>query len=237
MKVKGERQAKKGRERGGDTYATLERASINIIAVQLANRHCGILMGIHLDESKTAIGLEARFDNETEVLEQWNKIVLGRIWREVANVAGRLPGGSLGDDHIEAVHTVRREVVMAEGRGGRHAHLRHGLLLGNGRLALLVRPVTADRPGPKPLAIHGAQGLLGLGAVTESDEAVAPGAAGLHVPHDPGFGHRPEGGEGLHKDLVVDFVRQISHKDVEVVGSVLLARRVGLVRPVDADFL
>lgn len=189
MKMRGGNVKQRRRERGGDTYATLEWASINIIAVQLANRHCGILMGIHLDESKTAIGLEARFDNEAKVLEQGNKIVLGRIWREVANVAGRLPGGSLGDDHIEAVHTMRREVVMAEGCGGRHAHLRHGLLLGNRRLALLVRPVTTNRAGPKPLAIHGAQGLLGLGAVTESDEAVAPGAAGLHVPHDSGFGH------------------------------------------------
>lgn len=39
------------------------------------------------------------------------------------------------------------------------------------------------------------------------------------------------------QDFVVNFVAQISNENVEVVRSIFLVRAVGLVSPVDTDFL
>jgi hypothetical protein len=41
----------------------------------------------------------------------------------------------------------------------------------------------------------------------------------------------------LEKDLIVDFVGQVTDEDVEVVGSILLGGVVRLISPVDANFL
>jgi len=41
----------------------------------------------------------------------------------------------------------------------------------------------------------------------------------------------------LEQNLIVDLVRQISDKDVEVLRSVFFASVVGLVSPVDTNFL
>jgi hypothetical protein len=41
----------------------------------------------------------------------------------------------------------------------------------------------------------------------------------------------------LEKNLIIDFVGEIADKDVEVVGGIFLVGGVGLVSPVDADFL
>jgi hypothetical protein len=41
----------------------------------------------------------------------------------------------------------------------------------------------------------------------------------------------------LKKNLIIDFIGQISDEDVEVVRSVFLVRGVGLVGPVDTDLL
>jgi hypothetical protein len=41
----------------------------------------------------------------------------------------------------------------------------------------------------------------------------------------------------LKQDLIINFVREIADKDVEVVRSVLFVGIVGLVGPIDPDFL
>ena len=41
----------------------------------------------------------------------------------------------------------------------------------------------------------------------------------------------------MKQDLIIDFIGQIANKDVEVVRCVFLVGGVGLVGPVDADFL
>lgn len=111
---------------------------------------------------------------------------------------------------------------MAEWSGRRHAHGGHGLLLGDGRLPLLVGPVATDGARTEPFPIHGAEGFLSLLAITERNKSVATRTPRLHVPHYAGFRHRPEGREGLQKDLIVNFVTQITDKDMEMVGGILL---------------
>lgn len=118
-----------------------------------------------------------------------------------------------------------------------HAHRGHCLLLGNGRLALLVSPVAANGTRTKPLSIHRAECSFSIGTITERDETVATRPASLHVPHDAGLRDRAKGGEGLEKHLIIDLIGQIANEDVEVVRGILLRGVVGLVSPVDADFL
>lgn len=195
-------------------------------------------MRIHLDESETAIRLEASLGDIAEVLEQWNEVVLGGVGSEVANVASSLPLRSLGKNGIVRLDALGGElVVLAERTGRGNTHLGHDLLLSERGLTLLVGPVATDSTGAQPLAVHGAESLLGFGAITESNEAVATRAAGLHVPHDTGLGNAAKGGESLEEDLVVHFVRKVTDEDVEVARSVFLASGVGLIGPVHADFL
>ena len=179
-------------------------------------------MGVHLDESKATVGLEASLGDIAEVLEQRNEIVLGGVGGEVANVASGLPSGSLLDHHLVRVCALGREAVVAEGSGRGHAHLSHGLLLGVRGLALLVGPVATDGARAKPLAVHVGESLLSITTVTESDKAVATGATSLHVPHDTSLGDSAKGGEGLEQNLIVDFVAKVADEDVEVVRGVLL---------------
>lgn len=220
-----------------NTYAALEGTAIDVVPVQLADGHGGVLVGIHFDKGETPVGLETGLDDETKVLEQRNNVGLGRVGSQITNVAGSLPGRRLIDNHVVAVDAMSREVVVAVRGGWGHAHLLHCLLLGNGRLALLVGPVAADGTGPEPLAIHGAQGLFGIWALTESNEAIATGAAGLHIPHDASFRDGAKGREGLEKNLVVYFIGKITDKDVEMVRSVFFVAVVRLVGPVDSNFL
>lgn len=163
--------------------------------------------------------------------------MLGSVGSQVTDVASGLPGWGLVDDHVVAVDAMGREVVVAVRRGRGHAHLLHGLLLGHGRLALLVGPVAADSTGAEPLAIHGAEGLLGIRALAEGDEAIATRAAGFHVPHDTGLGNGTKGREGLEENFIIDFIRQIADEDMKMVRSVLLVGAVGLIGPVDANLL
>lgn len=127
--------------------------------------------------------------------------------------------------------------MVTEWSGWCHAHRGHGLLLGNGRLALLVGPVAADGSRAKPLSVHGVESTLSIGAIPESDEAVTTRPARFHVPHDTSLGDGAKGGESLEKDLVVDFIGKIANENVEVVGGVFLGSVVGLVGPVYTDFL
>lgn len=219
------------------TYAALERSAVDVVAIELADGHGGVLVGIHLDEGEASIGLEASLGDIAEVLEQRYEVRLSCVRSEVADVARRLPLGSLLYDHVIALHTVGREMVVAERSGRRHTHGGHGLLLGDGRLALLVCPIAANGTRTKPLAVHGAEGSLGVGAVAEGDKTVAARPTCLHIPHDAGFGDGAKGGEGLEENLVVDLVGQIADEDVEVVRGVFLGGVVGLVGPVDANFL
>lgn len=194
-------------------------------------------MCIHLDESKSTISLESRLNNVSKVLEQGNQIILGGIWGEVADVASGLPSRGLLDNHVVALDTMSREMMVTKWSSRGHAHRRHGLLLGDGWLALLVGPVAADGARSKPFTVHRAQSLLSILAFSKCHEAVASGAAGLHIPHHSSFRDRSEGREGLQKNFVIDFIGQITDEDVEVVGGVFFVGGIRLVSPVDANFL
>lgn len=128
-------------------------------------------------------------------------------------------------------------MVLGIRSGWGHAHLDHGLLLGERGLTLLVGPIAADGTRAEPFAIHGAEGLVGIAAISKGDETVAARATSLHVPHDAGLGDAAKCRKGLEEDLIVDLVGKVADKDVEVVGRVFLVVVVGLVSPVDADFL
>lgn len=223
--------------RGWKTYAALQGSAVDVISVQLANGHGRVLVRIHLDEGKTTVGLETSLHDIAKVLEEGNQVVLGGVRGQVAHIARGLPLRGLLDHHVVALDAMRREVVVTKRRGRGHAHGGHGLLLGNGRLSLLVGPVAPNSAGTQPFTIHRAQGLLGLVAVAERNKPVATRTAGLHVPHHAGLGHRAERIERLLQDLVVDLIAQVSDEDVEVVRGVFFVRAVGLVGPVDADFL
>ena len=188
------------------TYATLQRAAIDIVATQLTDRHGSVLVGVHLNKGEATVSLESSLNNVSKVLEERNQVVLGGVWGEVADINSGLPGRSLLNNHIVALDTMGREVVMTE-RGCRsHAHRRHGLLLGNRWLALLVGPVAANSARSKPFTVHRAQSLLGILTFAECDEAISPGASSLHVPHDSSLRNRSESRESLQKDFIVDFV-------------------------------
>jgi hypothetical protein len=220
------------------TYAALQRTAVDVVTVQLADGHGGVLVRVHLDKSEATVRLETSLGDIAEVLEQRNEVVLSGVGSEVANVASGLPLGSLSQDGVVGLDALGRElVVLAERTGRGNTHLGHNLLLGERGLTLLVGPVATNSTRAQPLAIHGAESLVGFGAVTESNEAVTTRAASLHVPHNTGLGHAAEGGESLEKDFVVHFVGEIANEDVEVARGVFLGSGVGLIGPVHADFL
>lgn len=194
-------------------------------------------MSIQLDESKSTVSLEARLNNIAKVGEQRHEVILSRVRSQIADIASGLPRRCLADNHVVAVYTMGGKVMVAVGCCWGHAHGLHGLLLGDRGLALLVGPVAANGARTQPLSVHRAQSLLSLGTITESNKTITTRPAGLHIPHDTSLGDRAEGRKGLHKNLVVDLVRQIAHEDVEVVRRVLLGRGVGLVSPVHPDLL
>ena len=194
-------------------------------------------MRIHLDKGKSSVSLEARLDNESEVLEERHHVVGCSIRRQVSHVACGLPIRGLAQHHVVAAHAMSRELVVSERRRWRHAHSLHRLLLSNGWLALLVGPIASDGPGAQPFAVHGAQRLFSLGPIAEGYKAVTTSASSLHIPHDASFRDGAEGRECLCENFVVDLVGEIADEDVKVARSVFLARSVGLVRPVDSNFL
>lgn len=227
----------RGKTKTEKTYAALERTTVDIVAGELADCHGGILVGVHLDESKTTVGLEPSLNNITKLLEQGKQVVLGGVWSQVANVASGLPGGGLGNNHVIALDAVSWEVVMTVGCCRSHSHGSHSSLLGERRLALLVGPVAADSARSQPFTVHAGQGLLSVCPIAECNETVTTRAASLHIPHDTCLRDGTKCREGLEQDFIVDFIGKVSNEDVEVVGSVLLVRLVGLIRPVDTDFL
>ncbi len=113
----------------------------------------------------------------------------------------------------------------------------HGLLLRDRRLSFLVGPVAANSSRAKPFAVHGAERTIGISTITECHKAIATGPARLHVPHDTSFRYGAKGGKCLEENLIVDFVGQVADEDVEVTGGIFLGGVVGLVCPVDTNFL
>lgn len=227
----------KSAQQKGYTYAALQRSPIDVVPRKLADSHRSILMGIHLNKGKSSVSLEPSLDNITEVLEQRNKIILSSVGREIADVNSCLPLRGLLDNHIVTLDTMSREMVMAIRSSRGHSHSSHRRLLRDRGLALLVGPVATDCTGTKPFTIHATQGLFGIRALAEGNESIAAGAACLHIPHNAGFGNGPKGRESLRQNLVIDLVRKITDEDVEVVSSILFAGLVGLISPVDTDFL
>ena len=194
-------------------------------------------MRVHFDKSKAAIGLKTSFQDVPEVLEQRDQVVLSGVRCQVTHVAGGLPLGSLLNNHVITLDAMSGKVVVTKGDCRGHSHGGHRLLLGDGRLTLLVGPVAPNGTRTQPFTIHRAQSLVSVLALTEGHEAVTTRASGLHIPHDTRFRDRAKGRKGLEQDLVVDFIAQISHEDVEMVRGILLVGAVGLVSPVDANFL
>lgn len=94
------------------THTTLEWPSVDVIAVKIADRIGGILVAIHLDESKATIGLPACLDYVAEVEEQRYQIVMRCVGREVTNIAGGLPLGGLLDHYIVRLGPLSRELMM-----------------------------------------------------------------------------------------------------------------------------
>ena len=127
------------------TYAAFQRSSVDIISGKLTDSNSGIFMSIHLDKCEPAIGRKSCLNNVAEVLEERNNVVLSCVRSEVADIASSLPSRSLSQDHLIALCTLRWKLVMtAEGGCRAHPHGRHGLLLRDGRLSLLVGPVAAN---------------------------------------------------------------------------------------------
>lgn len=79
------------------TYAALQGATVDLVAVELANGHGGVLVGVHLDKSEATVRLEAGLGDVAKVLEEGNKVVLCGVRSKVAHVAGSLPSRSLSD--------------------------------------------------------------------------------------------------------------------------------------------
>ena len=206
-------------------------------STKLANRHSRIFVSVHLDEGKATVGLEARLCHVPEVLEKRHKIVLRRVRGKVTDIAGGLPLRGLLHDHIVASSPVSWEVVVTEWRSGGHSHGGHCLLLGDGWLTLLVGPVATNGARSEPLPVHRAERLLSIRTVAEGDKSITTRTACLHVPHDARFRDGAKGGKGLKEDLIVHLVAKITNENMEMVGSVFLVGVVGLVGPVDTDFL
>ena len=112
-------------------YAALERTAVDMKSTQLADGHCRVLMGIHLDESEAAIGLEAGLGDVAEVGEERHQIVLSGVRGKIADIASRLPCRSLRHYHIIAAGTMSRKVMVTERCGRCHPHICHSLLLRN----------------------------------------------------------------------------------------------------------
>jgi len=144
-------------------------------------------VSVHFDESKSTVGLETCFGDISKVLEERDQVRLRSVWSQVADIASSLPLGSLRNNHVIALDALGWEVVVSERSCWCHAHGCHCLLLGDGGLALLVRPVAANGTRPKPFSVHGAECAFGISTIPESDESVSTRSARLHVPHDAGF--------------------------------------------------
>ena len=218
-------------------YRTLQWSPIDIIAGELTDCHCRILMSVHLEEGEPTIRLKPSLDHISEVLEQGNQVSLSGVRSQIANVASSLPGRSLIDNHLVRLNTLSREVVMTEWGCRGHAHGRHCLLLRDAGLAFLIRPVASDSPTSQPLSIHRGQRFLGILSLAESHEPIATSSSSLHIPHDARLGNRTKRRERLQQDFIIDFVTQITDKDVKVVGGVFLVGTVGLIGPVHSDLL
>jgi len=185
------------KKRSGSTYAALERTAVDIVAVELADGHGSVLMRVHFDKGKPTVGLEARLGYVAKVLEERNQVRLRCVRCQIADVARGLPLWSLCDDHVIALHPMGGKMVVTKWCRWSHAHGGHGLLLGDGGLALLVGPVASNGSRPQPLSIHGAQRAVCVRAIAEGHESISTRPARLHVPHDASFRNGAEGGEGL----------------------------------------
>jgi hypothetical protein len=154
-------------------------------------------VSIHLDEGKASIGLESGLDDVAKVLEEWDEVILSGVGSEISDIDCGLPLRSLVVDHIIALNSMSREMMMAIGSGRCHTHGCHLYLLIHGWLTFLIGPIAANCSRSKPLSVHGGKSLFGISTLTESYKSIASRATSLHVPHDTGFGHGTKGRESL----------------------------------------
>lgn len=208
---------------------------MNQLTLQLNDGHRGVLVSVELDERKTTVGLHANFGEVADGLEEGDEVRLGAVRDKIADVNGGVEGRGLLD------HGLVREGTALEVDRRRSTASTSASWASRGAtadwqaaLGLLVGPVDADGAGSEPFAVHGGDGLLGIGLVPKGKETVTARLARVHVPHDAGVGHGTEGGEGLGEDVVVDLGGKVADEDVEVVGSVFLVL-LALVSPVHAD--
>lgn len=67
---------------------------------EIDNRIGRILVSVEFDESEPSIRLHADFNDVAETLEEGDEIRLGSVGDEVADVDGRVEGGSLAEDRV-----------------------------------------------------------------------------------------------------------------------------------------
>ena len=192
-------------------------------------------MRVQFDKRKAAVSGEALLGDHAEVLEEWNYIVWCGVGSEIPNVASSLPLGGLRGDSLVTACTVGGELVMTELSCRGKTHGRHGLLLRQGRLALLIGPIATDSARTEPLPIHPGKSLFCIVAIAEGHESVSTRATCLHIPHHTSLGDMSVRLESLLKNFIVNLVGKITDEDMVVIGSVFLRGRVGLVCVVDAN--
>lgn len=208
--------------------AALDRPTMNHLTLQLHDRQSSVLVSVELDESETTIGLHTNFGEIADGLEERNKIRLGTIGNEIANVDSRVVRSSLGDDRLVG----QRCTLEVTGSGSRTR--RWSTADGGSTLGLLIGPVDTDSARSKPFTVHCGDSLLCIGLVSESEEAVTARLARVHIPHDSSIRESAESTEGFTKNLIIDLGAEIADEDMVVVGSVFLVLRT-LIRPVNTN--
>lgn len=79
---------------------TFERSSIDTKASQLHNCQRSTFVCVVFDERTSLFGMKLEINNKTEVLQQWNKIILLSEMGYIAQVHRGLPRWSLSQDNI-----------------------------------------------------------------------------------------------------------------------------------------
>ena len=203
--------------------------------MELDNGHSSMFVRVQLDERESTISLHADLREISDGLEQRDKVCLGAIGDEIANVDCRVVRRSLLDDGLvregtpQEIHRSRRSSTTTTAAQRRASGGRRGT-----SLSLLIGPVNTNGTRPEPFAIHSSDGLLGVGLVTESKETIATRLPRVHVPHDTSIGQSTKSGKRLSKDIIVYLRGEVADENMVVVGSVLLVL-LTLVRPIDAD--
>lgn len=208
-----------------------EHAAVELDAAQVGNGHGSTLVTVILDKGVATVLLVLEVDNVSKVLQHGHQIVRAGEWRQVTNVDGGLPVGSLMENHVVAVginHTHGGRVARVTTVANIRVH-------DVGVLLLLRGPIASDGSAAQPFTVHSREGLLGVGTLAEGNKSVPTAAASGHVPHDARLNHAAKYRECLGQEIVIDFRRQVADENVEIFG--ILGGLLSLISPIDFNFL